>query len=197
MTTRNRITTAMAELLRQQGYAATGIQQLATAAGAPTGSIYHHFKGGKRDVAAAALAESGRVYAELVLLLLAEHDELPAAVLAAFEDAAETMESTGWANLCPVGTVLGEVAGVEPELRAVGAGIFGEWVDAGAAYFVERGLPEPSARDFTLVLVSTLEGAFILARTQRSREPLLAAGRLLSATVASLQRSGAGERQGA
>lgn len=186
MTTRKRITTAMAEFLRHQGYAATGMQQLAEAAGAPTGSIYHHFKGGKREIAAEALTESGRAYAELVLLLLAERAELPDAIAAAFENAAETMESTGWANMCPVGTVLGEVAGVEPELRAVGARVFAEWIDAGSAYFASHGLSEDAARDFTHVLVSTLEGAFIMARTQRSREPLLAAGRMLSATAAAL-----------
>ena len=49
----------MTELLRVQGYAATSIKQLAEAAGAPTGSIYHHFKGGKREVAAAALRQAG------------------------------------------------------------------------------------------------------------------------------------------
>ena len=52
---------AMAELLRRQGYAATGIQPAGPRRpDAPTGSIYHHFKGGKRAIAAAALRRPAR-----------------------------------------------------------------------------------------------------------------------------------------
>ena len=95
----------MAELLRVQGYAATGIQQLAAAAQAPTGSIYHHFRGGKREVAAAALRESGAAYIQLLPLLLDRHSDLATAIEAAFEAAADDIANTGWANMCPVGTV--------------------------------------------------------------------------------------------
>ena len=49
----------MAELLRVQGFAATGLQPLARAAQAPIGSIYHHFRGGKREIVAAALRQTG------------------------------------------------------------------------------------------------------------------------------------------
>ena len=188
MDTDQRITVAMTELLRRQGYAATGIQQLAAAAEAPVGSIYHHFKGGKRAVAARALGESGAAYEELLLLLLARHDDPVAGIEGMFADAADTVESTGWANLCPVGTVLGEVADVEPALREVGAGVLGSWIEAGTEHYERCGLAGPDARAFTYALVAALEGAFILARAQRSREPLLAAGRMLAASLATLVR---------
>jgi hypothetical protein len=45
---------------------------------------------------------------------------------------------------------------------------------------VSRGLDELQARDVTLALIGALEGAFVLARTLRSTEPLLAAGRALA-----------------
>jgi hypothetical protein len=51
---------------------------------------------------------------------------------------------------------------------------------SGMVYFRSRGLPEPIARDVTVVLIGALEGAFVLARTLRSTEPLLAAGRVLA-----------------
>ena len=55
MKTEDRIVVAMAEIMRRQGYSGTGMKQLAEAADAPIGSIYHHFANGKRDVAAEAM----------------------------------------------------------------------------------------------------------------------------------------------
>lgn len=176
----------MAELLRRQGYAATGVQQLARVADAPIGSIYHHFKKGKREVAAVVLRETGAAYMRLIPLILDEHDDLAAGLEAAFAQAAETVESTGWANMCPVGTVLGEIAGTEPELREVGAEVVASWVTEGTGYFTGRGLAPGDARTLTYALISALEGGFVLARGQRSREPLLAAGRSVAALARSL-----------
>jgi AcrR family transcriptional regulator len=193
--TDERIVLAMAELLRTQGYAATGINQLVAASRAPTGSIYHHFKGGKLAVAAAALRQTGAVYIELLPLLLDPHDDLVTGVEAAFVQAADDMENTAWANLCPVGAVTGETADTVPALRAVAAEVIAHWVEEGTRYFVGRGLSEADARSAIYALVSALEGAFILARGQRSSEPLHAAGRAIAAFVATLpvgQYKGAG-----
>jgi AcrR family transcriptional regulator len=186
MRTDERIVLAMAELLRTQGYAATGINQLVEASGAPTGSIYHHFKGGKLAVAAAALRQTGAVYIQLLPLLLDPYDDLATGVEAAFAEAAEDLENTGWANLCPVGTVTGEIADTVPELREVAAKVIAQWIDEGTRYFVRRGLSDADARSAVYALVSALEGAFILARGQRSREPLHAAGRATAAYVATM-----------
>ncbi|GAA1288122.1 TetR/AcrR family transcriptional regulator [Saccharothrix xinjiangensis] len=186
MRTDQRIVRAMAELLRVQGYAATGIQQLAKASEAPIGSIYHHFKGGKREVAAAALRQTGAVYLELLPTLLDRHADLATAVEAAFASAAEDVADAGWATPCPVGTVTAEVADTEPELREVGAEVMASLVGAGSRYLVNRGLSEDDAGTVAHALLSALEGGFLLARAQRSTEPLLAAGRVLSAYVAAL-----------
>lgn len=171
----------MAELLRAQGYGATGINQLARAAEAPTGSIYHHFKGGKRAVATAALQQTGAAYVRLLPMLLDEHDDLAEGIEAAFRAAGEDMRETGWANMCPVGTVTGEVADTEPELRQVAAEVFETWVEEGSRYFQRRGLAAVEARELTFAVLTALEGAFLMARGLRSVEPFIAAGRSTAA----------------
>jgi len=186
MSTQERIVRSMAELLRVQGYAATGMNQLVAASGAPTGSIYHHFPGGKVAVAAAALRETGAAYIQLLPLLLDPYDDLATGVEAAFVQAAEDIETTGWANLCPVGTVTGEVAGSVPELRDVADEVIAGWVDEGTRYLTGRGLAPADARTLIYAVIAALEGGFILARGQQSREPLHAAGRALAAYVATL-----------
>lgn len=179
---------AMAELLRVQGYAATGINQLVRAAQAPTGSIYHHFRGGKREVAAAALRQTGAVYIQLLPLLLDPHEDLATGIEAAFLAAGEDMRATGWMNMCPVGTVTAEVADVEPALREVAAEVMASWVEQGSAYLVGRGLSGEHARSVIQALIGALEGAFVLARGLRSVEPFVAAGRAQAAYVRTLVR---------
>ena len=189
MRTHERIVRAMAELLRIQGYAATGMNQLVAASGAPTGSIYHHFPGGKVAVAAAALRETGAAYIQLLPLLLDPHDDLATGVEAAFVQAAEDIETTGWANLCPVGTVTGEIAGSVPELREVADEVIAGWVDEGTRYLTGRGLAARDARSVIYAVIAALEGGFVLARGQQSREPLHAAGRAVAAYVATLPQA--------
>lgn len=177
--TREAILTAAAELMRHKGFAAVAMKDVVAASGLPIGSLYHHFPGGKNQIAREALINAGTAYGLLIPTLAAPHDDLGEAVESMFAQAAADMESTGFANMCPVGTVAAEVAGTVEELRDASAEIFTGWFDGGAAYFVSRGLDETTARDVTLAIVSALEGAFLLARTLRDVEPLLAVGRVL------------------
>jgi AcrR family transcriptional regulator len=171
--------TAAAELMRHKGYAAVGMKDVVAASGAPIGSLYHHFPGGKVQIAREALVNAGVAYGLLIPTLVDPHGDLGEAIEAVFAQAAEDMASTGFANMCPVASVAAETADTVAELRDTSAAVFNGWLDGGTAYFVDRGLAEQAARDITVALVGALEGAFVLARTLRSTEPLLAAGRAL------------------
>ena len=59
--TRERIIRTAAELFRRQGYDGTGLNQILDVSGAPRGSLYFHFPGGKRQLAVEAVAASGEL----------------------------------------------------------------------------------------------------------------------------------------
>ncbi|MGE2713649.1 TetR/AcrR family transcriptional regulator [Mycolicibacterium litorale] len=177
--TRESILTAAAELMRHRGYGAVGMKDIASASGAPIGSLYHHFRGGKVQIAREALVNAGAAYAMLIPTVVDGYTDLGAALEGIFEQAAQDMAATGFANMCPIASVAAEVADTVEELREVSAGIFTGWLDGSTAYFTARGLGAATARQVTLALVAALEGAFVLARTLRDTEPLLAAGRVL------------------
>ena len=118
-------------------------------------------------------------------MLLDARADLPAAAEAVFAAAADDIATTGWANMCPVGTVA-EIADTEPELREVAAEVIASWVADGSRYLAGRGLSASDARAAMYVLLTAIEGGFVLARAQRSAEPLLAAGRAVSAYIATL-----------
>jgi AcrR family transcriptional regulator len=178
--TRESILTAAAELMRHRGYAAVAMKDIAAASGAPIGSLYHHFRGGKVQIAREALVNAGAAYGLLIPTIVDDHRDLGDAIDAVFTQAAEDMATTGFANMCPVGSVAAEVADTVAELREATAQIFGLWIEGGTAYFAARGLSADVAREVTLTIVAALEGAFILARTLRDTEALIAAGRALS-----------------
>ena len=67
--TRERILESSAELFRRQGYVGTGVKQIVAEAGAPFGSLYHFFPGGKEELGAETIRRAGRLYG----LLLGEY----------------------------------------------------------------------------------------------------------------------------
>lgn len=178
--TREAVLTAAAELMRRKGYGAVGMKEIVAASGAPIGSLYHHFPGGKVQIVREALINAGAAYALLIPSIVDAYRDLEEAIGAVFTQAADDMAATGFANMCPVGSVAAEVADTVEPLREASAAVFTSWIAGGAAYFVRRGLPETEARTLTIALICALEGAFVLARTLGDTEPLLAVGRELA-----------------
>lgn len=182
--TRERIRDTTGELFRRQGYTGTGVKQIVEAAGAPFGSLYHHFPGGKEQLGEEVIRWSGGLYGQLFATIAAEAGEPVAAVSAFFAGAGQTLVETGFADACPIATVALEVASTNERMRLATADVFGTWVDGGAAYFAAFGIAPPRARELALAMISALEGAFVLARAARSTEPLDAAGAMVAAAVA-------------
>jgi len=62
---------ATGQLLRRRGYSGTSVSDFLDAAGAANGSLYHHFPGGKEELASAAIEEAA--------------EQVEAALLSAFD----------------------------------------------------------------------------------------------------------------
>lgn len=190
--TRERIVTAAGTLFRRQGYAATGLQQIATESGAKIGSIYHFFDG-KDALAEEVIRTGGAEYGAMVLSLLENGSEDPVeALAAAFTQAAADLVATGYADACPIATIALEVADGNARLRSATAEVFAAWLrDLGA--WCRRIVAEPEqAADLAAVILSGLEGAFVLSRSLRDPEPLLAAGRSVTRLAESMRTNGNG-----
>ena len=115
--TRTRILTATGELFRRQGFHATSVKQVTVAAEAPFGSLYHHFPGGKQELAAEVLTTSGLVYQQLFEAIWDDATHPAAAVTDFFDGASEVLAQTGYVDACPIGTVALEVASTDDALR--------------------------------------------------------------------------------
>jgi len=181
--TRERIVEASAELMRRQGYAATGVKQIVEAARAPFGSLYHFFPGGKEQLGAEAIRTSGAMYE---LLIPAVFDQAPDPVSGTrefFAVAATHLTETDYADACPIATVALEVSSTSETMRLACAEVFERWINAGTDRFLAAGLSRPQARELTIAMLGALEGAFVLARATRNTEPLRIAGKTMTAAV--------------
>src|SRR5437762_2549986 len=131
--TKARILDASTDLFRRQGFAGTGIKQILTAANAPFGSLYHHFPGGKDELAVATVKRAGAEYAQLVGGYLLAGPDLARNIRDAFFGAGQRLVETDYADACPIETVALEVASTNEPLRLATAEVFESWIDALAA----------------------------------------------------------------
>ncbi len=180
--TRERILQATAELYRRQGMSATGLKQISGAAKAPFGSIYHHFPGGKEAISVEVIRSEGIRYGEFFGAQLA--DTNPATgIPQLFESAGRLLQSQDYSEACSIETIALEVASTNEVLRQESATVFENWLTGLARWFGQLDVDEATNRRLAVITLTALEGAFVLCRTLRSVEPIIAAGQGVQAAV--------------
>jgi TetR/AcrR family transcriptional regulator, lmrAB and yxaGH operons repressor len=169
-------------LLAQQGLQATSFTEVLALTGAPRGSIYHHFPGGKDQLVAAAVAAAG-AHALQVLEPLAGAS--PVEVTETFLGLWRLLlERTGLTTGCAVLAVA--VATHSDDLLDRAGAVFRGWRTRLAALFADGGLAEADA--FAATLIAASEGAVVLARAERSLEPFDAVAGFLLSQVRTAER---------
>lgn len=120
---------------------------------------------------------TGGVYRDLFVAITADAPNPVQAFVDFFAGAAAVLEDSGYIDPCPIGGIAREVANTSEPLRLAAAAAFQLWIDAASAYLRSAGVPDATARELAALFVATVEGTFVVCRTQRSPEALLAAGK--------------------
>jgi len=161
-------------LLRRQGYSGTGLSEIVAASGAPKGSLYFHFPGGKEELAAVAMARAGDELRGAIVAILSSHDALGDALCALLDALAAGLEASDYADGCPIATVALEAATRSESVRVVAADAFDSWVSALRERMLAGGMARETADRRALLVLAAVEGALILARARRDLVPLRA-----------------------
>lgn len=188
--TRSRLIRTTSRLLRKQGYAATGLNQVMAEAEAPKGSMYFHFPGGKEELAAAALdLFSERVRARMAQTL-EECGSVEAAVVALFDDEIAWLKRTDFMEGCAVAAVALDTAGEHPALaEATGRGL-SAWLDLFTTALEAEGRQPDEARQLASLIVVALEGIVVLGKGMQSTEAIAAARDALRVVLAAPSGTG-------
>ena len=182
--TRKKLVAATAELLQRQGYHATGLAQIVAESGAPRGSLYFYFPDGKDQLAVAALDASSSEWRARIDATVAAAPDLGQAVEDVCRLLADDLAASDYQRGCPVAAVALEAAATSGPVRKAVEGHYAEWSDAIVERLTARGMPRDGARQLATFVLATVEGALLLAKVQRSREPLLVVGKMLRAMTA-------------
>jgi TetR/AcrR family transcriptional repressor of lmrAB and yxaGH operons len=163
---------ATGQLLRRRGYSGTSVSDFLDAAGAANGSLYHHFPGGKEELARAAIdAAAEQVQDALLSAFDATDDAVVAAqrsidgMIAAFE--ADPRDG------CPVAPTAIDAAGISEPLRLAAAAAFARWSGV-FEHALRRSRDADTAAAQARVLLSAIEGALLLDRTSHGTSHLKA-----------------------
>lgn len=162
---RERLLDATITSLRRDGVEGTGIAGVLAASGTARQSIYQHFPGGKAELVAAAVRRAGDFIARR----------------GAADPHAHADDRIDWwigqlrrhdfALGCPVAA--GALAGADsPDVVTAAAEVFARWAAQFGAHLVEAGADPERSAALGRFLVSSLEGAIMMARALRSIQPL-------------------------
>src|SRR6202789_2827807 len=144
-----------AVLLAKKGLQGTSFSEVLQASGAPRGSLYHHFPGGKDELVLAAMDAAGRRAEALLGPVRGQPADKAAETFIALWRAVLTR--SGFEAGCAVLAVT--VTSGSPELRDRAAQIFRTWRTLLAGILNEGGLPHKRADGLAAMLISTCEGA--------------------------------------
>ena len=120
---------ATQELLRRRGYAASGLGEIVARSGAPKGSLYFHFPGGKEELAIAAMERSAAQLRDAMAVILNSSEDLDEAIGRLIDALAAGLEQSQFADGCPIATVALETAGDSEPMRAAARAAFDSWLE--------------------------------------------------------------------
>ena len=162
----------MLHALRTKGFHGVGLHELLGEAQAPKGVLYHHFPGGKAELALAAIDHVVHHITLGLEHLFSKHRDPVQALTAWMTDAQKTLLGSGYEAGCPLATIALESTAQDRLIRQALAKGFETIRDTLKAALVANGLDPVRAGSLAALIVSAYEGGLIQARVAGSKRPL-------------------------
>lgn len=160
-----------ATLIRERGAHSTAIADVLAHSGAPRGSAYHHFPGGRGQL----LCEAVDYAADFVTDLIAGASSAAEMLDTAVGFYRKGLLDSDFRAGCPVLAVAVEAGHPDERTAAAvehAATAFRRWTDLIGARLVADGSPPDRAGALATLVIAALEGALVLARATRDVAPL-------------------------
>ena len=170
---RERMVISAALLIRERGAHPTAIADVLEHSGAPRGSAYHYFPGGRTQLLCEAIDYAGAYIAARIAGAKSGLDALDDLIAAYRTQLVRSDYRAG----CPVVAVTveaGDPAKQDQPTPVIdrAAAAFARWTDLIAARMVADGVSAPRAEQLAMLSTTAIEGAIVVARASRSLKPL-------------------------
>ena len=104
--TRERMIETTASLVHRRGFHGTSLNEILLESGAPRGSLYYHFPGGKEELVLEATRQGVAIVTRLLKEVLADSPDPADGVRAFVEAAAHELRDSGYVFGCPVAPIV-------------------------------------------------------------------------------------------
>jgi AcrR family transcriptional regulator len=170
---RERMVISAALLIRERGAHPTAIADVLEHSGAPRGSAYHYFPGGRTQLLCEAIDYAGEYIAAKIAKAGSSLEALDGLVA----DYRKQLLRTDFRAGCPVVAVTveaGDPARPEAATPVIerAAAAFARWTDLIAQRLVADGATEERAAELAMLTTTSIEGAIVVARASRDERPL-------------------------
>jgi TetR/AcrR family transcriptional repressor of lmrAB and yxaGH operons len=167
--------------MRQSGLSGAGINQILAHSGAPKGSMYYHFPGGKLQIAAEALELYGQRVAEAFETALSSRKKPGDKIRALFGLVADRLENGKFEQSCAAGAVALDLQTDVADLQLVVASVMASWQTVVASHLPQR--TRTRRQSFAGLVISAIEGAYVRGRAARTRAPFVEASEWLARLI--------------
>lgn len=169
---RDRMVVSAALLIRERGAHATAISDVLEHSGAPRGSAYHYFPGGRTQL----LCEAVDYAADHVAAIIADAASGLDLIDTLIDKFRQQLLDSDFRAGCPIVAVSVEAGEQDAERMAPvverAAAAFDRWTDLIAQRFIADGVARERAGELAVLATTALEGAILLARVRRDLMPL-------------------------
>lgn len=169
VSTRESMVISAALLIREHGAHPTAIADVLEHSGAPRGSAYHYFPGGRTQLLCEAIDYAGEYVASRIAKADSGIDALDDLVGYYRKQLLRSDYRAG----CPVVAVTVEAGDpAKPDVIERAAVAFARWTDLIAQRLVADGLSATRAEELAMLITTSIEGAIVVGRAARDVKPL-------------------------
>lgn len=187
---RERMVASAALLIRERGAHPTAIADVLAHSGAPRGSAYHYFPGGRTQLLCEAVDFAGEYLASRIERAASGVEALDALI----EGFRKQLAASDFRAGCPVVAVAVESGDqIDPVLDRAAAA-FARWTQLIADRLTADGVAADLAEELAMLILTGVEGAIVVARASRDVQPLDMVHRQLRALLVAATSESEAER---
>jgi len=174
---------AAADAFERGGFSGAGLSAILDASDAPRGSLYFHFPGGKEELAIAAIEASAARLTLDFAEALRTSKSAPSGMSRVIDLLGDRLEASGYEKGCPITSIVASSSDAPALVRSAVADAMGVLEASLAAFLARHGHDERASAKTATVALAAIEGALLLARIRRSREPLTRVAKAMPAIL--------------
>jgi TetR/AcrR family transcriptional regulator, lmrAB and yxaGH operons repressor len=170
--TRAKFVDTAAQLFQSHGYHGVGLAQIIKESGAPKGSFYFHFKGGKEELALAAIEKSVHDVTALLSHAQSRSGEPGEFVDSIANALKQWLRRSDYSGGCPVAGLTIELGATSQPVAEACRQAYESWSRQTADALTEFGIDAKNAQAIAYAVIASFEGAVVMSRALRSLRPI-------------------------